>query len=102
MFALNPSGVDHLDPLVALGLRNGAAAWIGWPNNLRLEELRDAWIDSQDPEEQRPIAATIQAVALEDVTYVPLGQYVQPSAWRNSLQGIVRANVPIFWNIEKA
>ena len=102
MFALNPSGVDHLDPLVALGLRNGAAAWIGWPNNLRLEELRDAWINSQDPEEQRRIAAAIQAVALEDVTYVPLGQYVQPSAWRNSLQGIVRANVPIFWNIEKA
>ncbi len=48
MFALNPAGVDHLDPLVALGLRNGKAAWIGWPNDPRLEELRDAWIDSRD------------------------------------------------------
>jgi peptide/nickel transport system substrate-binding protein len=26
-----PTGADHLDPLVALGLRTGAAAWIGWP-----------------------------------------------------------------------
>jgi len=101
MFALNPSGVDHLDPLVALGLRNGKAAWIGWPNDPRLEELRDAWINSKDAGEQKRVAAAIQSRALEQVTYVPLGQYVQPSAWRNSLHGIVKANVPIFWNVEK-
>jgi len=102
MFALNPSGVDHLDPLVALGVRNGAAAWIGWPNDLRLEAMRDAWIDNPDLIEQRKIAATIQSVALEQVTYVPLGQYIQPSAWRDSLRGMVKSNVPIFWNVEKA
>ena len=102
MFTLNPAGVDHLDPLVALGLRNGKAAWVGWPNDPRIEELRDAWIDSRDTEEQKRIAATIQARALEQVTYVPLGQYVQASAWRSELQGIVKANVPIFWNVAKA
>jgi hypothetical protein len=101
MFPHNPSGVDHLDPLVALGLRNGAAAWAGWPDNPHMEELRDTWIDSDDAGEQRRIAAAIQAAAPEDVTYVPLGQYVQPTAWRSRLRGVLKANAPVFWNIEK-
>jgi hypothetical protein len=101
MFPHNPSGVDHLDPLVALGLRNGAAAWAGWPDNPHMEELRDTWIDSDDAGEQRRIAAAIQAAAPEAVTYVPLGQYVQPTAWRSRLRGVLKANAPVFWNIEK-
>src|SRR5437763_3646718 len=34
MLIANAPGADHLDPLVALGLRTGAGAWIGWPNDL--------------------------------------------------------------------
>ena len=48
MFALNVDGTAHFDPLIALGLRTGPAAWVGWPQNTRMEELRDAWIDTDD------------------------------------------------------
>ena len=100
-FPQNPSGADHLDPLVALGIRTGAAAWVGWPDNKRIEDLRAAWIDATDAEEQVRIARDLQAEALEEVVYAPLGRYFQPTAWRSNITGILRTTVPVFWNVKK-
>ena len=102
MLIANAPGADHLDPLVALGLRTGAAAWIGWPGDPKLEELRDQWLDSTDPAEQKRLAAAIQEEALSDVVYVPLGRYLQPSAWRKNVTGILKSTLPVFWNVQKA
>lgn len=101
MFPQNPNAADHLDPMVALGLRTGEAAWIGWPQNARMEELRTAWIDAADEDRRRSLAAEIQREALEDVAYAPLGRYLQPSAWRAGVTGILSSPLPLFWNIEK-
>lgn len=103
-FPQNPSGADHLDPLVALGIRTGAAAWIGWPENRRVEELRSAWIDSDSNDEagRRRLARELQAEALAEVVYAPLGRYFQPSAWRRGVSGILQAPLPIFWNVRKS
>jgi peptide/nickel transport system substrate-binding protein len=97
----NAPAADHLSPLVALGLRTGAAAWIGWPTDPTVEELRERWIDSADPNEQRHLAAEIQGVALADVLYVPLGHYLQKSAWRSNVTGVLKASAPVFWNVAK-
>ena len=99
---VNPSGADHLDPLVALGLRTGAAAWVGWPESKRMEELRTAWIDSNDEGERRSLTIAIQEEALVEVVYIPLGRYFLPSAWRRGLSGILNTTVPVFWNVRKA
>jgi len=100
-FPQNPSGADHLDPMVALGIRTGAAAWVGWPDNKRVEELRSAWIDSTDAAEQARIARDLQSEALDDVVYAPLGRYFQSTAWRGNLSGILKTTVPVFWNVRK-
>ena len=100
-FPQNPSGADHLDPLVALGIRTGNAAWIGWPQNDRIEALRSAWIDSTTATEQRALARELQAEALQEVVYAPLGRYFQQSAWRRNISGILRAPLPLFWNVQK-
>jgi peptide/nickel transport system substrate-binding protein len=97
----NAPAADHLSPMVALGLRTGAAAWIGWPENPREEELRERWIDTADEAEQKRLAAQIQEIALTDVLYVPLGHYVLKSAWRSNLAGILRASAPVMWNVAK-
>jgi peptide/nickel transport system substrate-binding protein len=59
-----PSGfptVDYGNPVLAGGLRaNGKDAWVGWPENPKLETLRDAWIDSADPAERKRISEQIQ------------------------------------------
>ena len=101
MVIANAPGADHVSPMVALGLRTGAAAWVGWPENSREEELREEWIDTPDDAEQRRLAAQIQEIALTDVLYSPLGHYVLKSAWRSNVSGILRASAPLMWNIRK-
>ena len=58
---------------------------------------------SSSPDEQKKIAAEIQAEVYEQVIYIPLGQYMAPSAWRKSLTGVLDGPAtPIFWNIDKS
>ena len=67
-----------------------------------VEELREQWIDSPDPDEEKRLAAEIQGIALADVLYIPLGHYVQKSAWRSNVSGVLKASAPVFWNIKKS
>ncbi len=101
-FPQNPSEADHLDPLVALGIRTGGAAWVGWPENQRVEALRTAWIDSTDQAERARLAHDLQAEGLEEVVYAPLGRYFQMTAWRKNLTGMLKTTTPVFWNMKKA
>jgi peptide/nickel transport system substrate-binding protein len=40
--------------------------------------------------------------AYEQVIYIPLGQYLAPSAWSTKLSGVIGGPAtPVFWNIEK-
>ena len=100
-----PSGfpaVDFGNPVLATGLRtNGKDAWIGWPENAKREGLRDQWIDSTDAAEQRRISAAIQTECFDFVPYIPLGQYIQATAWRSTVTGLLRGPAPVFWNAEK-
>ena len=101
MIVFNPDGSAHLDPLVALGLRTGAAAFIGWPESRRMEDLRTAWIDSTDDSERRRLAEEIQDEGLKEVVFIPLGRFFRPSAWRRNVTGVLPAVVPLFWNVRK-
>jgi peptide/nickel transport system substrate-binding protein len=95
------NGYDFLDPSGHLPLRgNGAGAWPGWPDIPRLEQLRDAWFEAPDEAAQKRIGAEIQQVALETVPYVPLGEYIQRTALRRNVTGMV-TGIPVFWNIRK-
>jgi len=95
-------GADHVSPMVALALRTGPAAWIGWPEDPRVEDLREQWIDTGDVAEQKRLADKIQDLALEDVLFIPLGHYTQKSAWRSNLSGILKAPYPVMWNVSKS
>ena len=94
---------DHLDPLVAIGLRgHGAQAWFGWPTSPETEAARDAWMESSDPAERHKLARVIQEAAFTNVPYVPLGLYRQSTAWRRSLSGLLKGPAPVFWNVAKS
>ncbi len=105
-WSLFPSGfpsVDFGNPALASGLRtNGKDAWVGWPDNATIEALRDAWIDSTDPAEQKSISARIQQECFAYVPYIPFGQYIPAGAWRSNVTGHLRGPAPVFWNVEKA
>ena len=96
------SGADLVSPLSNAGLRTGAAAFFGWPDNPLMEELRERWLDSADGAEQKRLTAAMQETALAEVLYVPLGHYVLNSAWRSNVSGILKMNQPIMWNVSKS
>jgi peptide/nickel transport system substrate-binding protein len=81
--------------------RNGG--WFGWPEDAKIEQLKDKFVRAQAAGEQKKIAAEIQQEAYDQVIYIPLGQFLSPSAWRKSLTGVLDGPAtPIFWNIDKS
>ena len=65
-----------------------------------IEELREAWIDSTDEAEQKRLGREIQALAFQDLPYIPLGLFYQTTAYRKSLSGVLKG-MPLFYNIRK-
>ncbi|MBB5696495.1 ABC transporter substrate-binding protein [Muricoccus pecuniae] len=94
------SGTDHMDPAGHLMLR-GNAGFFGWLQSDRLETLRDQWFAAPDLAAQQAVARDIQRQALEvDVPYLPLGQFIQPTAYRG-LTGVL-PGFAAFWNVRRA
>ena len=101
MFFTFWSGLDMLNPGVHQALRgNAERAWFGWPTMPRLEELRTAWFDAPDLAARQRIARDIQAEAMREAPYLPLGQYFQATAYRRGISGMLKG-IPVFWNIQK-
>ncbi|TMJ67857.1 MAG: ABC transporter substrate-binding protein [Alphaproteobacteria bacterium] len=94
--------VDVLDP-VSTNFLNASCekATFGWPCDAELERLRDAFAKETDPAKQKAIAEAVSVRATEYPTHVHLGQYLQPSAFRRNILGVLVASNVAFWNIEK-
>jgi peptide/nickel transport system substrate-binding protein len=94
------TAVDVINPAVHAGVSGaGASAWFGWPEIGQLEKLRVDWVRATDPAKRKQVAAEIQRVALDEVTYVPWGQWVLPTALRKNVRGVLQFPAPVFWNV---
>jgi len=101
MFFTFGAGADCATPAAHLMLRsNGANAWFGWPDDPKIEALRDAWFVAPDLAAQKPIADALQLEAFQSVPFVPLGQYFQTTAYRTNVTGVLNG-FATFWNIRK-
>ncbi|MBV8912454.1 MAG: ABC transporter substrate-binding protein, partial [Acetobacteraceae bacterium] len=95
------AGADQLNPAGHIALRaNGDQAWFGWPTDAKLEQLRNDWFVAPDLEAQRKICTEIQQEAFTSIPYIPMGQYLQPTAYRSNLEGVLNG-FAIFWNVRK-
>jgi peptide/nickel transport system substrate-binding protein len=91
LFFSNLTGSDLVNPVGNL-LINGKGTnggWFGWPDDSKIEELRDAFARSSSVDQQKNIAAEIQREVYSQVIYIPLGQYRVYNAWRKSLSGVL-------------
>jgi peptide/nickel transport system substrate-binding protein len=77
----------------------GPRAWYGWPEILQLEKLSMNWVRETDQTKQKQLADEIQKVALSEVTYVPWGEWTQPTAFRKNVRDVLKFCAPIFWNV---
>jgi peptide/nickel transport system substrate-binding protein len=105
MFFTNWNGADLANPIVnfAIGGKGKNGGWFGWADDPKIESLKNDFARATTLEDQKKIATEIQKEAYEQVIYIPLGQYTQPTAWRKSLTGVLDGPAtPIFWNIDKS
>lgn len=101
-FITNWAGMDWLNPAVHIALRGaGEAGYAGWATIPRIESLRSAWFEAPDEAAQKAICREIQAEGMREVPYYPLGQYLQPTAWRAGLTGVLDG-FATFWNVRRA
>jgi peptide/nickel transport system substrate-binding protein len=91
---------DVMHPAVHFGVSGaGAGAWFGWPEIPRLETLITDFVRASDQARRKQLADEVQKVALDEVAYVPWGEYVLPTAHRKSVTGIPKFIAPVFWNV---
>ncbi len=95
------AGIDVLDPAESFLARgNGKDAWYGWPDDPALERLRLSWFTAGDEASRKGIADALQQEVLSFAPYLPLGQILQPTAYRDTLSGILPGFAK-FWSVRK-
>jgi peptide/nickel transport system substrate-binding protein len=94
-------GFGNISPASSIAIRgNGAAAWFGWPTNAKIEELLAAWFDAPDQAAQHKLCEQMQTAFWQDPTYVPMGMYDQPTAFKNYLKDVPEG-WPQFYGLKK-
>ena len=93
---------EYTSPLIASFMRgNGKDAFFGWPTDPEGERIHDAWVLATDPAEQTKLERAYELQAFKTIPFVPLGRYVQSSAWRSNITGILKGPSIVFWNVKK-
>ena len=100
IFITNLTSLNNVFVPAQIAIRSGPAAWFGWPNMPRMEELREAWLNAPTVEEQRRIVREMQMQSWQDVPYAPLGQFFQPAAYKKNLTD-VQVGWPVFHGVRR-
>ena len=101
IFHTRITGISAGSPVSHLGINtSGDDAWFGWPEDEKIEELRQAWAKELDAEKRHEISLELHEELLRFVPYVPVGQYAMPSAWRSNVKGLLKTPTLALWNIE--
>lgn len=96
------SGAKALTPLTHSYIRGPVGNPVfGWPESQDIEHHVQRWVRAGSYAEQREEAQFIEAAAFRDLPYLPLGQFAQPHAVRRDLGGVLRAPLPVLWNVQR-
>jgi len=101
IFITNATLTGISNPLLNTFVRHCEDAWFGWPCDRRVAELTTRWGLEPDAAARQRILKQLEAVHLETVTQIPLGQYRSSIAYRRSLTGLIPGPALFYWNIEK-
>jgi peptide/nickel transport system substrate-binding protein len=96
----NWQGIDWLNPAGNTNIR-GEGKVAGWYASEKMGALRSQWLAASELAEQQRICRQIQAVAFEEIPYIPIGLYKQPTAYRKAITGILDGTA-VFWNVRPA
>jgi peptide/nickel transport system substrate-binding protein len=103
LFHTTVGGTSMSSPLTNFAINSSCDGdnWFGWPCDPKTEELRSAYIRAAEEAPSRAALEALHSHLWETLPDIPVGQYVQPSAWRSNVTGVLRAPLLVFWNIDK-
>jgi len=97
------AGADCINPAPYTALdASGATAWFGWPKSEAVQKGIDDWYNAPDLAAEKKAAVEINKASFENVTYIPTGFFLQYTAWRKNVSGIVKSPFPVFWGVNKS
>jgi peptide/nickel transport system substrate-binding protein len=104
IFVTTTGGVGSSNPVLHTWI--GAACdkgLFGWPCDAQIEQLRNDYGFAQKDEDKKRVARELQARAMDQVVYIPFGQWNAYLAYRSDrLEGIVpNTGLVVLWNITK-
>jgi peptide/nickel transport system substrate-binding protein len=104
IFHTTVGGAGFYNPVTNFTIDSGCDKqnWFGWPCDEETQKLRQAYIDAPDDEVRRVALVALQAHLWQAVPVVPVGQYIQPYAARDTLSGVLKSHIIVFWNIAKS
>ena len=102
MFAAFTGGIDCSVPATHQLMRgNGASAYNGWPELPELEAMRTEWLYETDATKRLALSRAMQVRAMQDVPYLPLGSYDQPTAYKANLVDMPKGLI-LFTGVRRA
>jgi peptide/nickel transport system substrate-binding protein len=72
----------------------------GWPDSPGIERYRTAYLAATTDEARQEACRALQLEAFQDVPFVPLGLFYQPTVFNRTVSGIPKG-FPLFYNIRK-
>ena len=90
----SPAGHKSLDG-------SGESATNGWAKAPAVQAQIEAWFDATDASAERAAVEGANRAAMEHVSFVPAGFFLNYTAWRRNVTGIVKAPFPCFWGVGK-
>jgi len=95
-------GFGNISPAPNIAIRGTGtkANWFGWPTDAKMEDLRNAWFNASDIAAQKKLCEEMQVQFWKNPPYVPLGMYVQPTAFHRYMLN-VRDGWPQFYGVKK-
>jgi peptide/nickel transport system substrate-binding protein len=101
VFVTNATVTGISNPLLHTFVKQCENGWYGWSCDRRIVELTRAWGLEADPAKRKQLTDELQRLHLENVSYIPLGQYQNQIAYRKELKGVLRGPALFYWNVEK-
>ena len=103
LFHTTVGGTGMSSPLTNFAINSncGGDNWFGWPCDPKTEELRSAYIRAAEEGPSRAALEALHSHLWKALPDIPVGQYIQPWAWRSNVTGVLRAHLLVFWNIDK-
>ncbi|MCB4822878.1 ABC transporter substrate-binding protein [Roseicella aerolata] len=97
------TGFDMSDPLSNVGIGYNCTNNQPWGYCVEaMKPVLEAYAAESDPAKRKALAAELQRLAIENVTFPISGQFRSPAVWRAELKGVIDFGFPVMWNIERA